>query len=199
MCKRLAFQREQGHRLNIILVAEGAIDMEGKPITADQIKNIISTTLKMDTRVTVLGHVQRGGAASAFDRILGTRMGSEAVIALMNAKPESEPVVIAINGNQTCHIPLMGAVERTKAVAAAMAARDFKRAAELRGVSFQRNLETCLQMSKLQPKVLACFFYLGQRAVKKYVDTDLKKIYRQRIGFIVIYMTFCHALRVHPI
>lgn len=128
--------------------------MDGKAITANHVKEVISDTLKMDTRVTVLGHVQRGGSASAFDRILGTRMGSEAVIALMNAKPESEPVVIAINGNQTCHVPLMGAVERTKAVAAAMAAKDFKRATELRGASFQRNLETCLQMSKLQPKMI---------------------------------------------
>ena len=46
--------------------------MDGKPITANQVKDVISTTLKMDTRVTVLGHVQRAGAASAFDRVLGT-------------------------------------------------------------------------------------------------------------------------------
>ena len=143
-----------GHRLNIILVAEGAIDTERKPITVNMVRDIIKDTLKIDTRVTVLGHVQRGGAASAFDRVLGTRMGSEAVVALMNAKPEHEPVVIGINGNQTCHIPLMGAVEKTKNVAAAMAAKDFKRATELRGSSFQRNLETCLQLSKLQPKIV---------------------------------------------
>ncbi len=44
---------------------------------------MITTKLKIDTRVTVLGHVQRGGNASAFDRILATRMGAEAVLALM--------------------------------------------------------------------------------------------------------------------
>jgi len=44
----------------------------------------------------VLGHVQRGGSASAFDRVLATRMGAEAVLALMNAKPESIPVVIGL-------------------------------------------------------------------------------------------------------
>lgn len=152
LCNRLSFQREIGHRLNIIIVAEGAIDKHGKPITADYVKSVIVKKLAIDTRVTVLGHVQRGGAASAFDRILGTRMGSEAVVALLNATPESEPVVISLNGNTTCHIPLMGAVEKTKAVAKAMADGDFKRAAELRGLSFQRNLETCLQLSKLQPK-----------------------------------------------
>lgn len=44
---------------------------------------MITTKLGIDTRVTVLGHVQRGGAASAFDRILSTRMGAEAVLTLM--------------------------------------------------------------------------------------------------------------------
>ena len=152
LCQRLAFQRENGHRLNIILVAEGAIDKEGNPITAESLKKVIVKNLSIDTRVTVLGHVQRGGSASAFDRVLSTRMGAEAVLALMNAKPESEPVVITINGNQMCHVPLMDAVEKTKMVAKAMADKDFARAAQLRGLSFQRNLQTCLQMSKLQPK-----------------------------------------------
>ena len=108
--------------------------------------------MAIDTRVTVLGHVQRGGAASAYDRVLSTRMGAEAVLALMTATPETAPVVIAINGNHICHIPLMESVEKTQMVAKAMAERDFRRAAELRGSSFLRNLETCLQMNKLQPK-----------------------------------------------
>lgn len=146
-------QRELGHRLNIIIVAEGAIDKEGNSITANYIKDVIKKNLSIDTRVTVLGHVQRGGAASAFDRILGTRMGSEAVLALMNARPDAEPVVISLNGNQTCHIPLMAAVEKTQAVGRAMAQKDFHHAAELRGTGFLRNLETCLQLSKLQPKI----------------------------------------------
>ena len=152
LCKRLSYQREAGHRLNIIIIAEGAIDSQGKAITANNVKDIIKNRLKIDTRVTVLGHVQRGGSASAFDRVLGTRMGSEAVLALMNAKPETEPVVIAISGNQTCHIPLMASVEKTKGIAKAMEAKDFQTTIELRGLSFQRNLETYLQLSKIQPK-----------------------------------------------
>ena len=38
-----------------------------------QIKDVVVERLNMDTRITVLGHVQRGGAPSAFDRILGCR------------------------------------------------------------------------------------------------------------------------------
>lgn len=139
--------------MNIIIVAEGAIDKLGNPISANYVKDVIKKQLAVDTRVTVLGHVQRGGVASAFDRILGTRMGSEAVLAMMNAEPDADPVVIALNGNQMCYIPLMDAVEKTQAVGKAMADKEFHHAAELRGSSFLRNLETCLQMSKLQPKV----------------------------------------------
>jgi 6-phosphofructokinase len=56
--------------LNIIIVAEGATDREGNPITAEMIKKVVVDELAQDTRITVLGHVQRGGNPSAFDRVL---------------------------------------------------------------------------------------------------------------------------------
>ena len=59
-----------GQRLNIIVVAEGAIDRQGEPITAELVKKVIVDNLGFDTRITVLGHVQRGGSPSAFDRLL---------------------------------------------------------------------------------------------------------------------------------
>jgi 6-phosphofructokinase 1 len=49
----------------------------------------VKSRLGLDTRVTVLGHVQRGGNPSAFDRLLGCRMGAEATLALMQMTPES--------------------------------------------------------------------------------------------------------------
>lgn len=72
--------------------------------------------LHYDTRVTVLGHVQRGGSPSAFDRLLGCRMGAEAVLALMEMTPESEPCVVSIDGNTIVRVPLMQCVLRTQAV-----------------------------------------------------------------------------------
>lgn len=56
--------------MNIIIVAEGATDREGNPITAEMIKKVVVDELAQDTRITVLGHVQRGGNPSAFDRVL---------------------------------------------------------------------------------------------------------------------------------
>ena len=66
-----------------------------------------------------------------------------------NAKPDSIPVVISLNGNQMNHIPLMQAVAKTQMIAEAMNEKDFSRAIELRGLSFKRNLAMCLQLSKV--------------------------------------------------
>ncbi|CAF1170909.1 unnamed protein product [Adineta ricciae] len=155
LCAKLKSTREMGQRLNIIVLAEGAIDSEGKPITSEAVRELITNRLKFDTRVTILGHVQRGGCPSAFDRVLGTRMGTEAVLALMEATPTSQPVVIALSGNQTVRVPLMLCVEKTLAVAQAMKEKRFKEAQELRGRSFKGNLETYIRLSKLRPKLFS--------------------------------------------
>ena len=56
------------------------------------------------------GHVQRGGYPSAFDRILALRMGAEAVLALLEATPETPAYVITLRGNQAVRLPLMECV-----------------------------------------------------------------------------------------
>lgn len=69
-------ERSTGQRLNIIIVAEGAIDRDGQPITAEKVREVVVKNLQQDTRITVLGHVQRGGNPSAFDRVLVCLMHS---------------------------------------------------------------------------------------------------------------------------
>ena len=112
MCKKLEQERDSGQRLNIIIVSEGAIDREGKPISGADVKAVIDKRLQMDTRVTILGHIQRGGAPSAFNRILGCRMGVEAVLALMDATPDTEACVVSLDGSVAVRVPLMKCVER---------------------------------------------------------------------------------------
>ncbi|XP_014246754.1 ATP-dependent 6-phosphofructokinase isoform X2 [Cimex lectularius] len=150
ICNTLQQARATGQRNNTIIVAEGAIDSDGNPITVSQIKQVIVDKINMDTRITVLGHIQRGGNTSAFDRILGCRMGAEAVIALMNAKPDSPSLVITLDGNQAISLPLMKCVDMTKAVSEAMAQKDFEKAIQLRGRSFMRNLETYNILNQVQ-------------------------------------------------
>ncbi|KAL5013131.1 hypothetical protein ScPMuIL_007401 [Solemya velum] len=156
MCRKLETERSLGQRLNILLIAEGAIDRQGRAITPDMIKEIITTRLKYDTRVTILGHVQRGGSPSAFDRLLGARMGAEAVLALMDATPNTPACVVSLDGNQTVRVPLMQCVERTQNVKSAMDKKDFEEAVRLRGKSFQNNLFTYRKLSKLRPPANIC-------------------------------------------
>uniref|UniRef100_A0A8C5CWV3 Phosphofructokinase, liver a n=1 Tax=Gadus morhua TaxID=8049 RepID=A0A8C5CWV3_GADMO len=114
MCSRLEGSRSRGSRLNIIIVAEGAIDDEGKAISSNYIKDLVVDRLGYDTRVTVLGHVQRGGIPSAFDRILSSKLGVEAVVALMEASPNTPACVIGLSGNQAVRLPLMECVEMVR-------------------------------------------------------------------------------------
>lgn len=141
MCAKLDNARSWGNRLNVVIVAEGAINKRGEAITSEDVKNVIKNRLKLDTRVTVLGHVQRGGAPSAFDRILATRMGAEAVLCLLEATPSTPACVVSLDGNQAVRVPLMDCVKKTQAVQKAMNELRFSEAANLRGRTFLGNLE----------------------------------------------------------
>ncbi|XP_048367658.1 ATP-dependent 6-phosphofructokinase, platelet type isoform X3 [Sphaerodactylus townsendi] len=142
MCMRLSENRARKKRLNIIIVAEGAIDCHNKAITSEQIKDLVVQRLGYDTRVTILGHVQRGGTPSAFDRILASRMGVEAVLALLEATPKTPACVVSLSGNQAVRLPLMECVQMTQEVQKAMDGRKFLEAVQLRGKSFENNLKT---------------------------------------------------------
>ena len=63
----------------------------------------------------------------------GCRMGAEAVMALMEATPDTEACVVTLDGNQAVRLPLMECVRRTKAVAQAMADKNWDLAVQLRG------------------------------------------------------------------
>uniref|UniRef100_A0ABI8AHA8 ATP-dependent 6-phosphofructokinase n=1 Tax=Felis catus TaxID=9685 RepID=A0ABI8AHA8_FELCA len=153
LCRRLSETRTRGSRLNIIIVAEGAIDKTGKPITSEDIKNLVVKRLGYDTRVTVLGHVQRGGTPSAFDRILGSRMGVEAVMALLEGTPDTPACVVSLSGNQAVRLPLMECVQMTKDVTKAMNDRKFDEAMKLRGRSFMNNWEVYKLLAHVRPPV----------------------------------------------
>uniref|UniRef100_A0AAY4ANW4 ATP-dependent 6-phosphofructokinase n=1 Tax=Denticeps clupeoides TaxID=299321 RepID=A0AAY4ANW4_9TELE len=134
--------RADKKRLNIIIVAEGAIDSSNKAISTDYVKDLVVRCLGFDTRVTILGHVQRGGTPSAFDRILASRMGVEAVLALLEASPGTPACVVSLCGNQAVRLPLMECVQMTQEVQKAMDEKKFEEAVRLRGRSFENNLNT---------------------------------------------------------
>uniref|UniRef100_A0A8C5GDB4 ATP-dependent 6-phosphofructokinase n=1 Tax=Gouania willdenowi TaxID=441366 RepID=A0A8C5GDB4_GOUWI len=152
MCGKLSATRSRGTRLNIIIVAEGAINRHGKPISSSYVKDLVVRNLGFDTRVTILGHVQRGGTPSGFDRILASRMGVEAVLALLETTANTPACVVSLCGNQSVRLPLMECVQMTQEVQKAMDNKRFEDAVKLRGRSFENNLKTYKLLAHRKPE-----------------------------------------------
>ena len=86
--ERMRIGRIKGRNHHIIIVAEGYG-------SAQEVADQIHEATGIDTRVTILGHIQRGGSPSAMDRVMATRMGYAAVRALMEGK--ANRVVVSDN------------------------------------------------------------------------------------------------------
>lgn len=90
--------------VNIIVVAEG------DRIGATQLANIITEKIPtQEARLCILGHIQRGGPPTCFDRLIASRMGYEAVISLMEGRHN---IFIGIINNDLHYIPLSKAVKK---------------------------------------------------------------------------------------
>jgi 6-phosphofructokinase 1 len=151
MAERLKAGRTAGRRDSIVILAEGAHDRYGNYIGSTEVQEALEQRLGEEVRVTVLGHVQRGGRPSAYDRILGTRLGYEAVHTLLKAKPGDEPVVIGIKSNHISQFPLVDCVEKTQAVAKAIQEKDYAKAMKLRSGTFTDAFSTLKTMVRALP------------------------------------------------
>lgn len=96
VCRKLIQGKNRGKLHNIILLAEGV----GKPY---DVAELITKKTGMDTRVSIIGHLQRGGVPTAFDRIIASRFGSRAVELLMEGVGGR---AVGIDGNDIIDVPL---------------------------------------------------------------------------------------------
>jgi 6-phosphofructokinase 1 len=144
--------RKLGKRKTIVIVAEGAQDRHGAKITCEMLKALLADKngLALDTRITTLGHVQRGGTAVAYDRMLATLQGVEAVKCVLEATPESPTYFIAITENKIVRKELMEAVRATKQVSGAIEAHDFDRAMALRDTEFADQYRSYMMTTRVQ-------------------------------------------------
>ena len=151
MVERLKAGTKAGRRDHIVIMAEGARDRDGKYIGSSDVQRVLETGLGEEVRVTVLGHVQRGGRPSAYDRNLATQLGHEAVVTILNAKPEDEPVLVGTRANRIIRMPLMECVQKTRAVADAIDAKEYEKAMDLRSSSFKDAFRTLKTMVRALP------------------------------------------------
>ncbi|HWK89973.1 MAG TPA: ATP-dependent 6-phosphofructokinase [Longimicrobium sp.] len=113
-----------GRRFSIIVVAEGARAAEGEPSYADAtgryggIAEVVAAQVEeatgKETRILVLGHIQRGGEPIAYDRSLALRFGAAAVRCIRDG---SLGTMVALRGQEIRAVPLLDAVHDIKRVA----------------------------------------------------------------------------------
>jgi len=130
VCEAIRHRHTEGDRLaSIVVISEGATPAEGsmelQSGELDAFGHVrlggIGTTVAeqieartgYETRVTTLGHVQRGGTPTAFDRVLATRFGVAAIDAVHDAAWGS---MVALQGGQVVRVPLSEAVGELKLV-----------------------------------------------------------------------------------
>ena len=127
VCAHLRERHESGRRFSIVVVSEGATPKGGAMQTisgatdafgharlggiAVELEREIEERTGFETRMTILGHVQRGGTPLAFDRILGTRFGNAAIAA---AHEGDFGKMVALRGTEIVRIPLADAVTEPK-------------------------------------------------------------------------------------
>ncbi|KAI9244769.1 6-phosphofructokinase [Sporodiniella umbellata] len=141
LCAVAQRHRQMGKRKTVVIVAEGAVDKHLHAIKAEDIKTILSDRLGLDTRVTTLGHTQRGGSPAAYDRILASLQSVAAVDAVLRSTPDTPSPMIGMSDNVVTSRPLMEAVELTHEVAEAIDQKNFVRAMELRDPQFVEELD----------------------------------------------------------
>ena len=130
ICEILEKRHARGRLFSIVVVAEGfklagANQLVTKDREVDQFGHVrlggvgevigkeIEKRTGYETRVTVLGHVQRGGSPTAFDRVLGTRYGVAAVDLIEQGKFGE---MVSLKGNQITHVPLSQSMRKLKTV-----------------------------------------------------------------------------------
>jgi 6-phosphofructokinase 1 len=129
VCESIRQRQKRGRDFSLIVVAEGAKPKGGVEIvyseSLDEFGHIrlggvgyflgkeIEKCMGIETRVVVLGHLQRGGSPTAFDRILATRFGVVAIDLVHDKKFDQ---MVAIKGNRIVSVPLEQVVGRRKTV-----------------------------------------------------------------------------------
>lgn len=151
MCDYLSEGRNAGKKESLVIVSEGAIDKHGNPIKSSDVVKELQKHLKVDVRLTILGHVQRGGAPTAFDRYMSTVLGYAAVMHLVEEGEPEESKIIGLQRNKVKALSLKESIERTRSIAAHIGDKNFEKAIELRGGSFNEALNTFKTLSRAFP------------------------------------------------
>ncbi len=129
IAKKIRQRSQMGKHFSLVTVAEGAVEKEGEMVVAAHIEEStdpvrlggvgqvvadkLNKAMGLESRVTVLGHLQRGGSPTAMDRILTTRLGVKAMEVAVNG-PWSH--MVSLQGSEIVVVPIDKAIDSLKRV-----------------------------------------------------------------------------------
>jgi len=126
ICEAITMRATRGSIYSLVVVAEGASPAHGQVVMrpsqegefryggiGDVVAREIAARTGKETRCTVLGHLQRGGAPTTLDRILGTRFGVKAVKLVAEGQFGS---MVSYQNYQVRHVPIADAINKLKLV-----------------------------------------------------------------------------------
>jgi ATP-dependent phosphofructokinase / diphosphate-dependent phosphofructokinase len=133
VCNRIRRRHSRGSTFSIVVVAEGATPKDGDVVSehagtdafgharlggiAVQLEKAIEERTGYESRMTILGHVQRGGTPVAYDRVLGTRFGVSAIDAVTEGDYGK---MVALRGTEIVRVPLDEALAEPKLLDSAL-------------------------------------------------------------------------------
>ncbi len=146
VCRAIEERRDQGKRFHIVVVAEGVRQPDGEYVVRQRVEDShdkirlggvgvwlaarLEEMTDVESRAVVLGHVQRGGSPTAFDRVLATRLGHEA---FMQAAGGNFDIMVGVQGPDIVPVPLETVADEQRLVPPD---GDLVRAARAVGTSF---------------------------------------------------------------
>ena len=129
VCEEAVMRSKKGKRFSIVVISEGAKAVGGDvvvrkvvkestdPVRLGGVGSVLADEVEqktgLETRVTVLGHLQRGGSPTAFDRVLATRFGTEA---MRQASLGNFGTMVALKGQDIVPVPISDAIGKLKSV-----------------------------------------------------------------------------------
>jgi len=129
VCEAVAERSRRGRRFSIVVVSEGVKRPDGGYVVRERVESshdqlrlggigsylahVIQRATRLESRAVVLGHIQRGGTPTAYDRVLATRFGREAVV---QAAQGNYGVMVGLQGTQIVPVPLEEIADKQRLV-----------------------------------------------------------------------------------
>ncbi|KAH9412799.1 hypothetical protein DERP_009781 [Dermatophagoides pteronyssinus] len=139
---RITYERNNGQYYHIVIISEGACDNQGQPIRSIQVKDYLNKQCDIETRLIILGHLQRGGFTSAFDHLMSMATGFKAYDMIIEEKDNvngeltKTAMILTLENGQLNQRPLPGCIDEMVRLNRTVREHNWPKVMEFRGPNF---------------------------------------------------------------